>query len=78
MNAPLEIPQAVKELIRAFAPRDHLQIGSIGIPFYIFDILISVAMLLDVAVRYTRYLQEDEWTGGFLEWIFRRGARSTE
>lgn len=65
-------------MIRAFAPRDHLHIGPVGIPLYFFDILISVAMILDVAVRYTKYLKDDEWTGGFLEWIFRRSDRSSE
>ena len=64
-------------MIRAFAG-DHLQIGPVGIPLYLFDILASLAMILDVAVRYTKYLQDDEWTGGFLEWIFRRSARSSE
>jgi len=64
-------------MIRAFAG-DHLQIGSVGIPLYLFDILVSLAMILDVAVRYTKYLKDDEWTGGFLEWMFRRSARSIE
>lgn len=65
-------------MIRQFSGRDHLQIGSVGIPLNIFDIVISVAMLLDVIVRYAKYLQDDDWSGGFLEWIFRRSARSTE
>lgn len=65
-------------MIRAFGGLDHLQIGSVRIPLYIFDILVSLAMIADVAVRYTKYLQDDEWTGGFLEWLFRRSARSSE
>ena len=65
-------------MIRAFAGQDHLQIGSFGIPLYIFDILLTVAMLADVIVRYAKYLKDDQWAGGFLEWIFRRSAFSSE
>lgn len=65
-------------MIRAFAGLDHLQIGPVRIPLNLFDLLVSLAMMADVAVRYTKYLQDDEWTGGFLEWLFRRSARSIE
>lgn len=65
-------------MIRAFAGLDHLQIGPVGIPLHIFDIIVSLAMIADVAVRYTKYLHDDEWTGGFLEWLFRRPSRSSE
>jgi hypothetical protein len=63
-------------MIRAFAPVDHLQIGPVGIPLYIFDIVVTIAMSVDASVRYTQYLRDDEWVGGFLEWLFPKSLRS--
>jgi hypothetical protein len=60
---------AVGGFIRAIAPSDHFQIGPVSIPVMLLDILLVVALVADVAMRYTEYLREDEWAGGFLEWL---------
>jgi hypothetical protein len=52
-------------MVRAMAKNDTL----LGIPIYILDSLLLVACLADVAVRYSHYLREDQWFGGFLEWL---------
>jgi hypothetical protein len=38
------------------------------------DSLFLAAFIADVLARYSRYLHEDQWSGGFLEWLFRRKA----
>ena len=63
-------------MIREFSPVSHLQIGPVGIPLQIFDALSVVAMLADFGVRYTTYLRDDEWVGGFLEWMVPKSLRS--
>ena len=34
-----------------------------------------LALVADVAMRYTHYLREDQWTGGFLEWLAPKSSR---
>lgn len=43
--------------------------GPISLPVAILDGLLLLALLGDVMVRYTRYLRDEEWAGGFLEWL---------
>jgi hypothetical protein len=69
---------ALGGFIRAMAPGDSIHIGPISIPVMLLDIALGVALLADVAMRYTEYLREDEWSGGFLEWLLRRPKRSPE
>jgi hypothetical protein len=62
-------------MIRALANGDHFQIGPISIPIMLLDSLLIVAFLADVLIRYSNYLRDDEWVGGFLEWIVPRRFR---
>jgi hypothetical protein len=39
------------------------------------DTLLTLALLLDVPIRFARYFHEDQWCGGFLEWIVRRNPK---
>ena len=53
----------------ALAGPVSLHLGPVSIPVFLFDILIVMACAADLCVRYSRYLHEDQWTGGFLEWL---------
>jgi len=55
--------------IRAMAPGDSFHLGPISIPITLVDIAVVAALLADVLMRYNEYLREDEWAGGFLEWL---------
>jgi hypothetical protein len=46
-----------------------LHVGPVSIPVFPLDALLVLSCLVDLCVRYTRYLREDQWTGGFLEWL---------
>ena len=63
-------------IIRAMVPADHFHIGPISIPVMLIDCLLLVAFIADVLARYSRFLHEDQWSGGFLEWLFRRKANT--
>jgi len=56
--------------------RNCLQIGSVGIPVIIPDLLLALALMTDVAMRYSHYLRDDQWIGGFLEWLVPQSFRS--
>ena len=43
-----------------------------GLPIGWLDMALFMALVADAAMRYTYYLREDQWTGGFLEWLFPR------
>jgi hypothetical protein len=62
-------------MIRAITSTDHLQIGPVHIPIAFLDCLLSLACLADMLVRYTLYLREYDWHGGFLEWLVPRFFR---
>lgn len=62
-------------MIQAITSADHIQIGPVRIPTVLLDCLLLLACLADVLVRYTRYLREYDWHGGFLEWIVPRFSR---
>jgi hypothetical protein len=55
--------------ISAMASGHPLRLGPISIPVMLFDVALLIALMADVAIRYTEYLREDEWAGGFLEWL---------
>jgi len=63
-------------IIRAMVAEDHFHIGPVSIPVMLIDCLLLVAFVADVLARYSRYLHEDQWSGGFLEWLFRRKANT--
>ena len=59
-------------MIRAFAGQDHFHAGPIVIPVALLDCLLLLSFLVDVPVRYSLYLKEEDWAGGFLEWLLPR------
>ncbi len=64
-------------IIRALAPSDYFHIGPVAIPTGLLDGLMLLALLADVLMRYSHYLREDQWAGGFLEWLV-RGAKQKD
>jgi hypothetical protein len=62
-------------LIRAMINQDHFQVGPVSVPVAILDFLLALAFLADVAIRYSCFLREHEWTGGFLEWMVPQSLR---
>ncbi len=52
-----------------------LHIGPVSIPVCILDGLLALAFLADLGIRYTHYLRDDQWTGGFLEWLMPQSLR---
>jgi len=62
-------------MIRAMTSQNYIHIGPLGLPVCILDGLMTVALLTDVLVRYTRYLREEDWAGGFLEWLVPRSLQ---
>jgi hypothetical protein len=56
-------------LVGAMTRDGYLHFGSVSIPAGLLDGLLVVSCLVDLCVRYSRYLHEDQWTGGFLEWL---------
>lgn len=63
---------AIGGLVRLFAGQDAFALGSLRVPIVWIDAAIFVALLADILMRYTYYLRDDQWYGGFLEWIFKR------
>ena len=62
-------------MIRAFMNQNYLQIGSVSVPVAVFDVLLGLVFLVDVCMRYSHFLREDQWTGGFFEWLVLRSLR---
>ncbi len=58
--------------IRSIASSDHFTLGPVAISAALIDALLLVALVLDTFVRYARYMRDDQWAGGFLEWIIPR------
>ena len=46
-----------------------LHFGSLTMPMGWFDFLLTVAGAADCLVRLSHYMREDQWSGGFLEWL---------
>jgi len=61
-------------IARAMLSDDYIHLGPIAIPVMLIDTLLLLSFVADVLGRYSRYLHEDQWCGGFLEWLFRRKA----
>jgi len=56
-------------IIRALMSHDVLHLGPVSIPVYVFDGLLALSCVMDICIRYTRYLREDQWSAGFLQWL---------
>jgi len=63
--------------IRAMSSRNELQLGSFNLPIGWLDCLLVALLFADLIVRYTYYMREHDWSGGFLEWLVRRPGRKT-
>ena len=62
-------------IMRIIFNQNYLHVGPVNFPVIILDILLIVTFLADVGIRYTHYLRDDQWTGGFLEWLLpKRGS----
>lgn len=78
MNAGMRSGQVIiGGIIRAMASRNYFHFGPVSIPVALFDLAWLLALLVDVPVRFARHFHEDQWAGGFLEWL-RPQARSKE
>jgi hypothetical protein len=55
--------------IRAMSASNAIHLGPVSIPITLLDILLLVALLSDLIMRYSNYLRDDDWAGGFLEWL---------
>ncbi len=65
--------------LRALANSDHISLGLFNVPVGALDILLTIGLILDVLVRYSRYMRDDQWAGGFFEWIIpRRKAKPVQ
>jgi len=62
-------------IIVALSGHNYLPLGPVHFPLGILDAFFLLAGGADMALRYTHFLRETEWTGGFLEWLFRRSER---
>jgi len=58
--------------LRAMSSHGSLHIGPLSFPIGILDVILVLVLIADVAMRYTYYLREHDWSGGFLEWLVRR------
>jgi hypothetical protein len=56
-------------LFGAMMGQASLHIGSVSIPTSLLDVFLALACVADLCIRYSNYLREDQWTGGFLEWL---------
>jgi hypothetical protein len=63
-------------MIRALMNQNYIHIGSMNLPVAVLDGLLTIGLLSDVLVRYTCYLRDSEWSGGFLEWLVPKSLRS--
>jgi hypothetical protein len=63
--------------IRAMSGRSDLQFGSFSLPIAWLDCLLMALLFVDLSMRYTYYMREHDWCGGFLEWLVRRPGQKT-
>jgi hypothetical protein len=61
-------------VIRAMVGENILHLGPVSLPVAVLDGALLLGLLGDALVRYTRYLRDEEWAGGFLEWVMPRPA----
>jgi hypothetical protein len=76
INASMRLGKMmVGGIFGAMTGQDSLHLGPVSIPMFLLDALLALACVSDLCVRYSNYLREDQWIGGFLEWLVPR-ARS--
>ncbi len=63
---------AVGGIIRSFAGKDYFNLGPLEIRILWLDCILFVLLVLDVLIRYTQHLRDDEHDLGFLEWLIPR------
>jgi hypothetical protein len=69
LNTSLRTGQVVfGGFLRALASTDRLSLGPLGFSIGFLDIFLAIALLVDLLVRYSLYLRDDQWAGGFFEW----------
>ncbi len=79
INASMRLGKMiVGGLFGAMTGQDSLHIGSVGIPTSLLDALLALACMADLCVRYSNYLREDQWIGGFLEWLVPQSRRENK
>jgi hypothetical protein len=66
---------AVGGIVRSFAGQDYLNFGLLEVRVLWLDCILFVLLVLDVLIRYTQHLRDDEFNLGFLEWLWKRPAR---
>ncbi len=59
----------------AMTGHNFVTLGAGKIPLGAVDGGLLFALIADAAMRYTYYLRDENWTGGFLEWLFRPPGR---
>ena len=59
-------------ILKAFSGADYLAIGSLQIQMLWVDVVVFILLILDVLVRYSHHLKDEEPYYGFLEWLFPR------
>jgi hypothetical protein len=55
--------------LRALISSDRISVGPLSVSVTLLDIIILLALIIDCIVRYSLYLRDDQWSGGFFEWI---------
>jgi hypothetical protein len=55
--------------VTALSGHNFISLAGLKFPLGVLDALILLAFGADAAMRYTHYLREDQWFGGFLEWL---------
>ncbi len=62
-------------IIRALVSSNYFHVGPVTIPVWLVDGALLLALLADVLMRYSHYLRDDQWAGGFLEWFVPKAWR---
>ncbi len=62
-------------MIRTIVGQNYIGLGPVQLPVIIFDLLFVLLLLADLGIRYTHYLRDDQWTGGFAEWLLPKTFR---
>jgi hypothetical protein len=60
---------ALGGIIRTFVGHDYWILGPIAVRVLWFDCALLLLLVLDVLIRYTQYLRDDDRNLGFLEWL---------
>lgn len=63
--------------LRSLANSDHFTLGPVAISAALVDGLLLITLVIDTFVRYARYMRDDQWAGGFLEWLVPRRKPKT-